>query len=350
MLTLDDEKEITNLLGAFLARDLHHDPRYLRLFQEYTGQRALYFHYATDHGDCLLPFFERPLKDVGGSIGEKDLVSPWYFGGPLNNFTDRDLAKESAQDFLKRLDGYCKDNGIVSQFQRLNPVLENHTFYGVDAGVRFNRHVASIELRKDLAGVRATYAHKVRKNIRRAHESGLRVERSFSADALRHFIRLYSASMDRKSAGTFYYFNDSFFDNLFRTLPNEAQLFTVYLGETAVTSSIAVGNGMILHDYLRAADPEYLHMRPNDLVVDEIAAWAHGEGYSEYVLGGGNSTKDDDPQLRFKCAFSGSTKDFYIYKKVHDRDRYVRRCVEEGKSATDLHYGESDYFPEYKTA
>jgi CelD/BcsL family acetyltransferase involved in cellulose biosynthesis len=158
------------------------------------------------------------------------------------------------------------------------------------------------------------------------------------------------ASMQRKEAGTFYYFNEKFYSSLFADFPEEAQLFTVYAGEEVAASSLVLGNGKILHDYLRAAYPQYMAMRPSDFVVDAIVEWAKGAGYEQYSLGGGHSTKEDDSLLGFKKSFSPITKDFYVYKKVHNREAYATRAAAGGTAVPELKFESADFFPEYKTS
>ncbi len=345
-LTLESEKEVREILARFPRSDAHYDPRYLRLFQNFTQQRAIYFHYKSDGGEFLLPFFERELP--GG--GEKDLVSPWYYGGPLSSFKNEAIAKREFALFRKELDAYCLANGVVSQFQRFNPVLQNQVLYGADSGVLWNRKVVSIDLTKPLEVIRSEYEYKVRKNLKRAEQSGLKVVRGADEKAIRAFIGVYTASMERKKAGAFYYFNEQFYTELFKSFPEEAQLFTTYLGEEVVASELVLGNGIVLHDYLRAAYPQHLSTRPNEFTVDQIIQWAKGAGYKEYSLGGGLTAAPDDSLFQYKKALSPLLRDYYLYKRVHNRDAYTKRCTAEGKDPATLKFESADFFPEYKTA
>lgn len=345
---MEDEQEILDVLARFPRSDIHLDPRYLRLFQDFTGQTAVYFYYQGEGGEFLQAFFERPLPPVEGG-GEKDLLSPWYYGGPVHTFEDDKAAQEEYSAFLSELDAYAKENGIVSQFQRLNPALGNDAVYKDDPNLIWNRKVVSIDLMRNLDDIRAQYDYKVRKNLRRAQKEGLRVVRGATPEAVEAFVRVYAASMDRKQAGTFYYFSEKFYADLFSSFPNEAQLFVVYAGDEVAAASLVLGNGVILHDYLRAAYPQFAAMRPNDFVVDAIVEWAKEARYAQYSLGGGHSTHEDDSLLAFKRSFSPVTRDFYVYKKVHNREAYAVRCAAGDKQPQDLEFEQADFFPEYKT-
>ena len=208
--------------------------------------------------------------------------------------------------------------------------------------------MVSIDLTKNLDTIRSEYLYKARKNLKRALASGLRVVRGNTPDAIQEFIKIYTASMDRKQTGAFYYFNEKFYTDFFNNFPEEAQLFTVYSGEQVAGSSLVLGNGKILHDYLRATDPAFSNMRPGDFVVDAIIEWAKGAGYEQYSLGGGHSSLPDDSLLGFKKSFSPLLKDFYIYKRVNDREAYAARAIWEGKKQEELLYEDADPFPEFK--
>ena len=346
---LDDQKNIDEILVRFPMSDIHYDPRYLKLFQDFNKQRAVYFHYYTARGEFLLAFFERPLPVITGG-GEKDLLSPWYYGGPIHTFENNVEARKEYGAFLSELDQYANANGIVSQFQRFNPVLDNYQLYGEDPGVVWNRKVVSIDLTKSIDTIFNEYERDVRRSIRRARDKGMRVVVGNDEKSILEFKKVYIASMSRKHAGSYYYFNDTFFNDLFTSFPKEAQLFTLYVGEEVVTSELVIGKGDALYHYLRGTNPEYLPLRPNGFAVHAIVEWAAKAGYKEFNMGGGLTAAHDDPVFAFKKSLSPFLRDYYLYKKVHNRQAYAKRCEAEGKSASDLGFESANPFPEYKTS
>lgn len=348
VLTLEDEKEIVDILARFPRNDIHFDPRYVRLFQNFTKQRAIYFYSQTERGEFVTVFFERPLPDTTTNV-QKDLLSPWYYGGPLDNYKDPEIAKSEFKLFLARLDSYAKLNGVISQFQRCNPVLGNHILYGADPNLSWNRKVIAIDLTKDINTIYHNFEKDVRRSVRRAHEQGLRAIRCNDQKAIDEFKKAYLASMQIKKTTGFYYFNDDFFTELFQSLP-EAQLFTLSVGDAVVTSELVLGKGDILHHYLRGAYPTYRHLRPNGFAVDAIVRWAKDAGYKEFNMGGGLTPSPMDPLFLFKKSLSPVLKDYYLYKKVLDKDAYIKRCVAEGKKQEELKFEQADFFPEYKTS
>src|SRR3989344_2544933 len=276
-LTLEDEAEIKKILAWFPKADIYSDPRYLRLFQNYTGERAIYFYY--DSGACkiLLPIFERTLPFAAPY---KDMVSSWYYGGPIYNFKKIETARIHINKFLPELNKYCLENNIVSEFKK--------------------------------------------------------------------FFNLYTASLKhRKETRPFYYFNQKFFLDMFESLRDGAELFNVYFDGKLAASSVVLGCGETLYDYLRASDPAILDLRPSDFVVDEIVVWAKSVDYKYYDLGGGRSGAEDDKLFEFKKSFSQKTRDFYMYKKIHNLPKYKELCALAGKKESELAYESAEFFPEY---
>ena len=121
ILSLKDSEEVNKIINDMLEKDVHASPGYMKLFVDYLGWEALYVHYEDYGGVVLVPFFKRKINDTDYF----DLVGPWYFGGPLVNVT----SKETFKGFLKGLSEWCKENNIVSEFQRFNPLLKNQELY-----------------------------------------------------------------------------------------------------------------------------------------------------------------------------------------------------------------------------
>jgi CelD/BcsL family acetyltransferase involved in cellulose biosynthesis len=183
--------------------------------------------------------------------------------------------------------------------------------------------------------------------LNKALKSNLRVYEDKSKKGISQFISLYSESMKQKGAKKFYFFNEDFFNKLFDTFKEDIALFHVELDGKVISSSIELGKYGILHDYLRGCDPNYLELRPNDILIDTIIKWAKSKGYNYFSLGGGASPSEEDGILRFKRSFSSTTSDFYVYKKIHNLKAYNDLCSISGKKQSELKYEKAQFFPEY---
>jgi predicted N-acyltransferase len=186
------------------------------------------------------------------------------------------------------------------------------------------------------------YERHVRKNIKKAFRSNLSIYRDESQKGIEIFKKLYTQSMKQKHAKPFYFFSDDFFENLFNMFKDEVYLFHVDYNGKVICSSMELGKYGILHDYLRGTDSKYLELRPNDFLLDTVINWAKQEKFKYFSLGGGNTTKEDDSQYKFKKSFSSTTADFYVYKKIHNLEVYKQLCKNK-----ELKYESAQYFPEY---
>ncbi|MBW3019075.1 GNAT family N-acetyltransferase [Candidatus Woesearchaeota archaeon] len=345
VIPVSEVDHIERFLNSCRNKDINCHPDYMGLFQKYLGAEAIYFFYSEGTKYILVPYFKRPIHSAeNADTGFSDLISPWYFGGPIHNLKEDD--SDFFDQFKKEFSKYCEKNNIVAEFQRLNPLFENHKVYQKDAGLSCDRPIVYVDLRKDIEVLRQEYTRHTRKNINKAGRAGLRVYHSEKESEIRQFIKLYSESMNRKKAGKFHHFNETFFEGLFQLFKNEIKLFYVEYEGKVISSSIALGKYGILYDYLRGTDPEYSILRPNDLLLDEIITWAKSNGHTYFVIGGGNSSSITDGLFRFKKSFSATTANFYIYKKIHNMQKYEEFCRNSGK--TDLQYEQASFFPEYR--
>jgi hypothetical protein len=263
-------------------------------------------------------------------------VSPWYYGGPISNHF---YSQQMFKNFIAKFTKYCKENRIVSEFQRFNPITKNHILYD---RASFNRKIVYVDLTQDMDTINYNYERHVKKNIKKAFRSNLSIYRDESQKGIEIFKKLYTQSMKQKHAKPFYFFSDDFFENLFNMFKDEVYLFHVDYNGKVICSSMELGKYGILHDYLRGTDSKYLELRPNDFLLDTVINWAKQERFKYFSLGGGNTTKEDDSQYKFKKSFSTNTADFYVYKKIHNMEVYKQLC--KGK---DLKYESAQYFPEY---
>lgn len=335
-----------SLLEKCELNDIHFFPDYLDLFAEYLAAEGLYVFYGDENNYILAPFLKKPL--LKNEIEEKyfDLVSPWYYGGPVYHFDDQTVALDWFKGWRDGLDNYCVEYNIVSEFQRLNPMTENHLLYRGEPGLFFNRKIAYVDLRKSLDDINNNYAYHVRKNLKTAEAAGLQLIYSKTKADWEKFIEIYLLSMDQKEAGSFYYFNEHFYNKIFTDFYNELEIFRVELNGKTIAATVVLGKYGILHDYLRGSSREYLSLRPNDFMIHNIISWAKANGYSYYSLGGGHSTDPNDSLLKFKGSFSPDKKDFFIYKKIHNLTKYNQLCLLAGQKE-ELLYEQASFFPEY---
>lgn len=343
----DQTDQIRQLLEKCVPNDIHCSPDYLRLFSEYLSTEGFYTFYGDDDNYILAPFLKKSLPNNRGYEKYFDLVSTWYYGGPVYHIDSQNTALELFKGWQDNFNDYCSANNVVSEFQRLNPVIDNHLFYQDDSGLSFNREIVSINLKKSSEQIENEYAYHVRKNIKTAKAAGLQLICSKSNSDWEKFIKVYLLSMQEKEADNYYFFNKDFFTNFFSFFYDDLEIFRVELAGETIAATLVLGKYGTLHDYLRGSLRQHLSLRPNDLMVQGIINWAKENGYSNFTLGGGHSTEPNDSLLKFKKSFSSDKKNFYIYKKVHNLEIYKQLCLSVGYKEEELLYEQASFFPEY---
>jgi len=296
------------VLEIWNARDKADGSRWSRLHAEWEG-REVFAHpgylslFAGDEDRPLAAFAETPagwilypfvLRPAGGDL--VDITTPYGYGGP---FFSGD-AREHAEAFWSSFDAWARDTGVVSEFVRLSPFEEALLPYpGERVEVRENVVRALEPTDEELW---ADFAHKVRKNVKRARAGGVEIEVDERGERLDDFLRVYGSTMDRRQAGGGYYFPRSFFEGIGRRLEGQfAYLHALHEGRV-VSTELALVSADTVYSFLGGTEAEAFPLRPNDLLKHELILWARRSGKRRVVLGGGYEAGDGI--FRYKRAFA----------------------------------------------
>lgn len=110
---------------------------------------------------------------------------------------------------------YGQENHYIAGFVRFHPLLNNTLSFDSIGVVIKDRNTIAIDLQKDIDSVWMEEIHTKNRNIiKRGAKTGLRFIADYQYEYLDEFIRLYNSTMDKLSADSFYYFNDSYYHQL----------------------------------------------------------------------------------------------------------------------------------------
>jgi len=340
--------------GSFRVVRPHDDPAYLELMApQGAANRMLYF--ASGETRVMYAFHIQPLDPAvlgPAAEGWSIVTSPYGYGGPLIEVEETSLerAEDAQEEWRSAWSRWVRDNRVVSEFvredlhqERLIPRSDGcHSLDQVNV-------IVPLDVDPDLRW--RSYAAKVRKNVRRAQNCGLRVEFNASDDAVAAFYAVYSDTMQRRNA------SDAFEIGLDRMMAfvREAResagaVIALTLHEDAVKSAelVLVGSRE-MYSFLGGTLPDAFPMRPNDVLKHEACEWGARMGLREYVLGGGFTPGDGI--FQYKTSFApGGLRDYYTRRVVHDPVTYAslvgsRRAME-ARSALAWEPRES-YFPAF---
>lgn len=296
-------------------RDIYYTSEYYKMYEmNGDGIGKLFVYYNEKGNMCLYPFMLNEIK--GYELKDKyyDIETAYGYGGPVTNCFDSEFMYEFEKCFIE----YCIKNNIVAEFVRFHPLLHNADLFNRDIEVLHNRITVQIDLTKGIEKIWAEdIKSKNRNMIRKAEKNGLVVEVSKDFDM---FTKIYDCTMDKVEADSYYYFNCNYYDAIKNN--DNFILLNVKKDDLVIASAIFMGYGDYYHYHLAGSLKEYLKFAPNNLLLWESIKYACKKGYKRMHFGGGLTNSMDDNLFKFKSSFSKEYADFYIGKRIHNKEIY----------------------------
>ncbi len=263
-----------------------------------------------------------------------DLITPYGYGGFMGEI--KEYERLNAE-----YNAYCKENNYICEFVRFNLFSRYHKYY--DGQVFSATHNIVRDLEPSMDVMWMGFRQKVRKNVKRAVNSGLKILVEDTDAHLKDFLDIYYATMNRCGAQDEYYFSEQFFETLNNMNDNIMYFYVLFEGEIISTELVIYG-GESAYSFLGGTKHDYFHLRPNDYLKLEIIKWCKEKGLKNFVLGGGYGSDDGIFQYKF-CFAPEGVVDFYIGKKILDEEKYKELCELRGMKTEDLYEG---FFPRYR--
>lgn len=328
----------------------------VRSFKEYDTYwlngyvKAFYIH---GDGDPLLFYYEDKTtrginvvmkRDVAkdekfaGKIPESqyfDFATPYGYGGWL-------IEGENAEGLFSAYERWCQHSGIISEFVRFHPMIQNYkavqNFYEVvQLGEVVHIDTTSPEL------IWNNFSSKNRNHIKNAIKKGVKIYNGRYPEIFEIFRTIYNSTMDKDQAEEYYYFKNEFYTSFLEDLPHNAQIFYAVKDNTVIAASIMLAANGRMNYHLSGSLKEYSSLAPINLLLYEASMWGFTNGYKTLYLGGGVGSGEDS-LLKFKKAFyKGELNRFYIGKKMFDAKNYEYLLQLRGESIEN-----KNYFPLYR--
>ena len=322
--------------------EVYYQWQYVDAFFRY-GDGEPHLAYAKSGSEYIINVFF--LRDINKDLKIEnenhyyDITTPYGYGGVNYDGDNRELL----DFFFEKFEEYCKDKNIISEFIRLCPFTNNFKLYGDEYEILKISKTVYMKLENpeqiwnDMEG-------RCRTSIRKAINNGLVVKSGFSMEMLEEFKAIYFDTMNRDTANNYYFFDDDFFSSIYTNLKDFCKIYTVYLEDKPISSSIILFNGTSAHYHLSGTLSNYMKYGANNLGLYEIALDLCKNGYKTFHLGGGYGG-DSSPLLKFKKSFNKNGElDFYIGKRIYNPETYNELC-----SIMSIETN-SNYFPAYRTS
>jgi hypothetical protein len=328
-------------------REVMAHPEFVQLFAR-DGQQVLAAAARGRQGGALYPFIRRPLQAepwCPSGVAGCDLSTAYGYGGPFS----WGLSAEETGSFWSQFDRWAREKDVVSSFARLSVFPEDLLPFDGDVAVNCPNIVRSLELSDE--ELWNDYLPKVRQNVRRALSRGCGLEVDPDGARLEEFHQIYTATMTRRNASSYYFFRREFFETILQKLKGHCAFFHVVHQGKAVSSELVLLSRRHAYFFLGGTLAESFELRPNDLLQHETFRWCRSAGKRALVLGGGY--RGSEGLLKYKRSFAPRGEvPFKVGMKTYapalaERLVHERRAWEAARGVA--WNPQPDFFPAYRS-
>jgi len=347
VLKIDQREKWEMTLDEGCQSDFYHTHAYHALSEDQGEGIAHFWVYREGDYMIALPLLVRSLEDVSGleEVGKGwfDAASVYGYTGPVASH--KDIPEIVVKNFQKALEESLRERRIISVFSRLHPLIPNGKIIaGLGNSICCGTTVAmDLTLTPDeqWKGIRMNHQRGIKK-LRRAGYTFIHDE---AGEYLSQFASIYTETMERVEAEEKYFFDDAYFEGLFKKGGRDVDLFFLASEGSPVCGGIFLERSGILEFHLGGTRDDQLHHSPMKLLVDEVRLWATSKGLRVLHLGGGK-----DSLFHFKTGFSERTFPFSTWQWVVNSEAYeaVCRCKAAFNSRLGLRVSSQNFFPPYR--
>lgn len=296
-------------------KDAYYTEEYVRLY-ETDAEHALCFVF-TDGGNCfLMPFLSRAFTHGGNTYF--DFETAYGYGGPIYNTDDEIFIRDAWKAFVN----YAGSHNYVCGFVRFHPLLNNVAGFEHYGKLCPDRKTIAIDLSGGIESAWMNEIHTKNRNvIKKGEKCGLRFIVDDDFEHLPDFIALYNSTMDKLGADDFYYFRESYYENLKNNVRNSF-LGLVEYGEKIVAAAIFFYSLPYGHYHLAGSDQSALSLSPNNFLLWNAARELARRGVLKFHLGGGTDGREENSLYQYKRKFSKSECQFSFGKLIFNREVY----------------------------
>ena len=323
LIKYNETEKWNKIVNSYKNADIYYMCEYAVSFME--NEDGVPYLLSYEDGDCRLcyPIIEKDIANFPkfkGILEEGkyfDWNTPYGYGGPLSDMPC--FTQEQQTKFKNELFELAHKRGIVSQFLRFHPLLQNQQVCNTAIENIYIKDTVFIDLdtEEDLL---VQMDSKNRNLIRKAQKSGIVIEHD-KGTRIADFMRIYETTMDRDNATKFYYFPRSYYDYMQCNMSDEVEYFYAYKDGEMVAASIFFYSGQSMHYHLSANLVEYRTYAPTNLLLYAAANWGREKGMKKLHLGGGVGVEDS--LFHFKKQFNKNGRiAFYLGRNVFDQSKY----------------------------
>lgn len=324
VLTIDESDKWDEIVKRFNNYDIYYLSGYVKAFEVHGDGEPTLFYYEDKNIKAMNVVMKRDIEKDKNFLGKItpntyfDTITPYGYGGFI---LEGEITDESLKVLDKKYVELCKNEGIVSEFVRFHPVINNVDRVSSIYDISKLGRTITMELNSQNQ-IWNALTSKNRNVIRKALKSGVEIYWGRNPKLSDKFVTLYNTTMDKDDAEDYYYFDKRFYDSVLSDSRHNSLIFYAMYEDKIIAMSIILFSNKQMHYHLSASEREYLHLAPTNLLLYEAACWGSENGHKTFHLGGGLGSKEDS-LFSFKKAFNKSSDThFSIGRKIFDEDKY----------------------------
>lgn len=319
---IDEQERWNTIVKSFNNWDIYYLAEYAISFQLHGDGNPCLIYHESDAARLCYIMMENDISEFWDYSmyieGEKyyDWTTPYGYGGPLYV---GDISKDWLDEFNKELFRICNEKGIVSQFFRYHPILQNQRVMESISDVIYMKKTVYIDTTDDEV-IFKNMTPNNRNMIRKAMKNNIEICMD-KGEKIDDFIEIYNKTMNKNKASQYYYFEKEYFDYLVNNMKENIIFFYALYDGKPISTSIYFYNDTYMHYHLSGTLPEYNKFGATNYLLSSAAYWASAKGIKNLHLGGGNEAEDS--LLSFKKNFNrNGLIDFCIGRSIFDKEKF----------------------------
>uniref|UniRef100_UPI0040497790 hypothetical protein n=1 Tax=Flavobacterium sp. TaxID=239 RepID=UPI0040497790 len=293
--------------------DTYYLPAYLNFDAKIQGGEYEIFVLVEDNNYFIYPYIKIPLNEY--KMGKYfDLASPYGYGGPISN--NRDFFQRAEHYFINYISKFC-----VTEFVRYNWRYDFK--FEVNIENLQNRKIVIVNLQNGFETVwNTSFSSKNRNLVNKMIKDGFEFIISKSVSDLNLFIDMYYDTMNNVSADNFYFFDRASIIELYGELHEKVILAKVIKDDTLCGAALFFISDTGSIYFLSARDILLSKFPITNFLISKVIEKLISLNIKILNLGGGLSNNDDDSLFKFKKNFSNTCSDFWVGKRIHNKEIY----------------------------
>jgi lipid II:glycine glycyltransferase (peptidoglycan interpeptide bridge formation enzyme) len=225
------------------------------------------------------------------------------------------------QDFLIKFISKVKDDAVYSRLVNLfDKRAELESMKSI--GFEFKDHLNYlIKLDKDESELWTQLHNTRRRQIKRGHRRGARIEQSNWVDNISEYYKILHNTY---SAAGLPLQDISFFESAMRSLSKSGNLvfFSAFDGKRLIGHRMILAFNGMLHDWFAGDIPEARDKYTNDILVWEVLKYGRENSFKCFDFGGAGEPGKEYGVRDFKKKFGGDLVSYGNYFIIHKKMRY----------------------------